>query len=76
MIPTVLAVSLSATHSMHKPTRAQIHLRTGLGVEGDAHAGVTVQHRSRDPQLPSSVYSWPLYRASRPLPHDKKIRAC
>lgn len=53
MIPTVLAVSLSATHSMHKPTRAQIHLRTGLGVEGDAHAGVTVQHRSRDPQLPN-----------------------
>jgi MOSC domain-containing protein YiiM len=44
---TVVAVSCGATHSFSKDLRQSIQLIEGLGVEGDAHAGVTVQHRSR-----------------------------
>jgi hypothetical protein len=54
--PTVLAVACSATHTMSKPSAASIRLIAGLGVEGDAHAGVTVKHRSRvarDPTQPN-----------------------
>ncbi|MDP6823034.1 MAG: MOSC domain-containing protein [Dehalococcoidia bacterium] len=44
---TVLAVSVSATHTMSKPNQASIRVIEGLGVEGDAHMGATVKHRSR-----------------------------
>lgn len=47
MTARVIAVALSATHTMSKPARESIHLLGGLGVEGDAHMGVTVKHRSR-----------------------------
>lgn len=53
---SVLAVSQSATHSMSKRPALSIRLIAGLGVEGDAHAGVTVKHRSRvarDPTQPN-----------------------
>lgn len=43
-------------HAMTKPARDCIRLLAGLGVEGDAHQGVTVQHRSRvkrDPTTPN-----------------------
>lgn len=56
MIGVVVAVSCNETHSFTKPTRNSIRLRTGLGVEGDAHCGATVQHRSRvarDPSQPN-----------------------
>ena len=43
----VTAVSRSATHTMTKPAQPGIRLLAGLGVEGDAHAGETVKHRSR-----------------------------
>lgn len=43
----VVAVCSSAGHTMSKSTRASITLVRGLGVEGDAHAGATVKHRSR-----------------------------
>jgi MOSC domain-containing protein YiiM len=52
----VAAVSLSAKHEFSKPTQLSIRLLAGLGVEGDAHIGVTVQHRSRvakDPTQPN-----------------------
>jgi MOSC domain-containing protein YiiM len=52
----VLAVAASAGHSMVKPLRAAIELVEGRGVAGDAHAGATVQHRSRvarDPSQPN-----------------------
>lgn len=54
--PTVEAVSRSATHTFAKPTLDSITLLAGLGVEGDAHCGVTVKHRSRvarDPTTPN-----------------------
>jgi MOSC domain-containing protein YiiM len=51
--PLVIAVSSSATHSMAKPRREIIQLLAGLGVEGDAHCGETVKHRSRVAQDPT-----------------------
>lgn len=52
----VVAVCSSAAHTMSKPVRASITLLKGWGVEGDAHAGTTVKHRSRvrqDPMQPN-----------------------
>src|SRR4051794_10265037 len=56
MSGVVTAVSSSGTHTMRKPNQPAIRIRTGLGVEGDAHLGVTVKHRSRvaaDPTQPN-----------------------
>jgi MOSC domain-containing protein YiiM len=56
MSGTVVAVSSSETHSFSKPNREYIRLLAGLGVEGDAHMGATVKHRSRvaiDPSQPN-----------------------
>jgi MOSC domain-containing protein YiiM len=56
MTAVVTAVGRSATHSFSKPTLDGIRLLAGLGVEGDAHLGVTVKHRSRvavDPTQPN-----------------------
>jgi len=50
----VTAVSRSATHTMSKPAEISIRLLEGLGVEGDAHAGITVKHRSRVARNPST----------------------
>ncbi len=52
----VEAVSQSPKHTMGKRNREAIRLVAGLGVEGDAHAGETVKHRSRvarDPSQPN-----------------------
>ncbi len=43
----VTAVSREAAHAFSKSNRESIHLIAGLGVEGDAHLGATVQHESR-----------------------------
>jgi len=56
MTGTVVAVSRCATHSFSKPNESSIRLLKGLGVEGDAHMGETVKHRSRvaaDPTQPN-----------------------
>src|SRR5919112_2049713 len=56
MMAIVTAVSCNATHGFSKPNRESIRLLAGLGVEGDAHAGPTVKHRSRvakDPTQPN-----------------------
>src|SRR5262245_64831388 len=56
MSAKIIAVSVSATHSMSKPNATRIRLLEGLGVEGDAHLGTTVKHRSRvakDPTQPN-----------------------
>ena len=53
---TVIAVSRSPGHSFTKPNDSSVRLLEGLGVEGDAHLGTTVQHRSRvakDPTVPN-----------------------
>lgn len=52
----VTAVSLNPGHHFSKPNVLSIRLLEGLGVDGDAHAGKTVKHRSRvrrDPSQPN-----------------------
>ncbi len=54
--PHVVAVSRSPRHRFTKDVVDSVLLVEGHGVEGDAHAGATVQHRSRkrwNPQLPN-----------------------
>lgn len=54
--PRVVAVSLSGTHRFSKQPTEVVRLVEGHGVEGDAHAGATVQHLSRvrrDPSQPN-----------------------
>ncbi|MBP2457629.1 MOSC domain-containing protein YiiM [Clavibacter michiganensis] len=54
--PRVLAVARDDAHRFSKPVREAITLLAGLGVEGDAHLGTTVQHLSRkrrDPDAPN-----------------------
>ncbi|GGP23720.1 MOSC domain-containing protein [Silvimonas iriomotensis] len=56
MQATVSHVSQSPAHTFSKPNADCIRLLAGLGVEGDAHMGVTVKHRSRvaaDPTQPN-----------------------
>ena len=56
MAGVVVAVSRSPAHTMGKPNQEAIRLLAGLGVEGDAHQGATVKHRSRvarDPGRPN-----------------------
>jgi hypothetical protein len=48
MTPQVASVALSSSHGFAKVTAQQISLLAGLGVEGDAHCGVTVKHRAGD----------------------------
>jgi MOSC domain-containing protein YiiM len=50
----VASVSSSPAHGLSKPPRGSIRLLLGLGVEGDAHAGETVQHRSRLKRTPGA----------------------
>lgn len=52
----VTAVSRSGEHGFSKTSETSIRLLAGLGVEGDAHSGKTVKHRSRvakDPTQPN-----------------------
>jgi MOSC domain-containing protein YiiM len=49
----ITAVSRSAAHTFSKSTQDSIRLLTGLGVEGDAHMGETVKHRSRVARNPN-----------------------
>jgi MOSC domain-containing protein YiiM len=52
----VITVNCSPTHSLIKPNQERVRLLEGLGVEGDAHSGETVKHRSRvarDPNQPN-----------------------
>lgn len=52
----VVAVHRSPAHTFSKADQLIIRLIAGQGVEGDAHAGVTVKHRSRiagDPSQPN-----------------------
>jgi MOSC domain-containing protein YiiM len=56
MARKVIAVARSAKHTLSKPQATRIRLLAGFGVEGDAHLGETVKHRSRvarDPNQPN-----------------------
>ena len=43
----VAALHRSSLHSFSKFTEDALQLIEGIGVQGDAHAGVTIKHRSR-----------------------------
>lgn len=54
--PRVIAVSRDSAHRFSKPVVDEVTLVEGWGIDGDAHAGTTVQHRSRvarDPSQPN-----------------------
>ncbi|MBK7683618.1 MAG: MOSC domain-containing protein [Bacteroidetes bacterium] len=54
--PRVISLSKSDSHTFNKYNCEKIKLLEGLGVEGDAHSGKTVKHRSRvaaDPMQPN-----------------------
>ena len=54
--PVVVAVHRSPEHTFSKEPVDQIELVAGLGVDGDAHMGARVKHRSRverDPTQPN-----------------------
>lgn len=56
MTGSVVSVSADDEHRFSKAPVDRIHVLEGIGVQGDAHAGVTVQHRSRvkrDPSQPN-----------------------
>jgi MOSC domain-containing protein YiiM len=56
LIGSVAGVSLRRGHHFSKVPSLSIRLIKGLGVDGDAHMGETVKHRSRvrkDPTLPN-----------------------
>ncbi|MCV9936698.1 MOSC domain-containing protein [Boseaceae bacterium BT-24-1] len=53
---TIVAVARDDRHRFSKPILSSIRLLAGLGIEGDAHCGRTVKHRSRvavDPTQPN-----------------------
>ena len=50
---SVEVVAKCASHAFSKPVVPEINLLAGLGVEGDAHMGATVKHRSRVAQDPT-----------------------
>ena len=53
---TIIALSSDTAHRFSKQPCSALRLIAGLGIEGDAHAGVTVQHLSRiakDPAAPN-----------------------
>ena len=43
----IVALARDEFHRVAKVPRQRLRLIAGLGVEGDAHAGLTMQHRSR-----------------------------
>ena len=56
MKPTIIGLASDGAHRFSKQPCETITLLSGLGVQGDAHAGRTVQHLSRmakDPNTPN-----------------------
>ncbi|MDQ0574017.1 MOSC domain-containing protein [Agromyces albus] len=51
---TVIGVARDDAHRFSKPLREEIQLIAGFGIDGDAHAGPTVQHPSRVKREPSA----------------------
>jgi len=47
MSATIVALACDSQHRVSKQPAEALRLVAGLGVEGDAHAGLTMQHRSR-----------------------------
>jgi MOSC domain-containing protein YiiM len=54
MVGHVIAVARDPAHRFGKQTRSDIRLVAGIGVDGDAHSGATVQHLSRLKRTPDA----------------------
>src|SRR5690606_36184946 len=54
MTGTVIGVACDGEHRFGKGQQERIRLIAGLGVEGDAHYGTTVRHRSRRKKTPEA----------------------
>ena len=48
---TVISVNCDSVHQFSKPPRLSIRLIEGYGVDGDAHAGRFIKHRSQAEQM-------------------------
>lgn len=54
--PTIISLSRDSEHNFSKPPVEHLTLLAGLGIEGDAHLGRTVQHRYdkwKNPEAPN-----------------------
>lgn len=51
--PRVISVNQSPRHGFSKQPQLSVRLIEGLGIEGDAHAGVTTQHLHQQRQDPT-----------------------
>ena len=51
----IIAVARNGQHAFSKNVVPEVRLIEGLGVDGDAHAGTTVKHRSRVARDPAQV---------------------
>lgn len=51
----IIALASDQEHRFSKQSRDNLRLIAGIGVEGDAHAGVTVKHRSRVAKDPTAT---------------------
>ncbi len=70
----VVAVSCDARHAFSKIVVDSIRFVAGQGVAGDAHAGVTVQHRSRVARDPSAPNLRQVHLVAAEL-HDELVAA-
>jgi MOSC domain-containing protein YiiM len=70
----VTAVSRSPGHKLSKANRDSIRLSAGIGVEGDAHCGATVKHRSRVARSPAAPNIRQVHMIATEL-HDELRRA-
>ena len=64
----IIAVAQDDGHRFSKPLLPAIRLLAGLGVDGDAHCGETVKHRSRvavDPTQPNLRQVHLIHRAKQ-----------
>ncbi len=55
MPANIIALSSDITHHFTKQPQSSLRLIAGLGIEGDAHAGITVQHLSRIAKDPRAL---------------------
>ena len=54
----IVAVSLSPAHGFSKQPQSSVKLLAGLGIDGDAHSGLTVQHmylKRKNPEAPNRM---------------------
>lgn len=74
--PRVMSVSLSPVHEFRKDPVDSIQLIEGLGIEGDAHYGKTVQHLFRVRQDPSQPNLRQVHLIQGELLRDLGLQPC